>query len=376
MNILFFEPNPSFGGGSEQVCLDLARGLAGRGHRISLLHDHPGTMLPAYAAAGATTQQMTLRPFGWRTFGPSLLRAWRIAQRIRSLGAEAVVASELHYLRLLAIVARNSGVPVLFHLGLAATHGEWSWTAAYRTMRAGIAPSAHTLRTWRERGWPAETLSEIPNGVDTDRFCPAVDKTALRAQLGLPVAATLINHTGRLASAKGTETLLVAFAQLYEDLPNTVLVLVGRSEFAANHWPQRITELGIPSGRVKFVGVRSNPEAFMAAADVVVVPSEWEEPFGLTVIEAMACGVPVITTRVGMLPQLLGSRCDDWVVRPGDSRQLAGAIRRALGDAAIVRGRSLRTRVLENFSANRFCAAYERVLLSLREDSGTIGILP
>ncbi len=365
MNLLFCEPNPSFGGGSEQVCLDLARGLAGRGHRIALAHDHTGTMLPAYAAAGATSHQMELKPFGWRTMVASLRRARRIGELARQLGADAMVASELHYLRLLALASRWSGVPVLFHLGLAATHREWTWVQAYRTIRAGVAPSAHTLKSWRDSGWPAETLTEIPNGVDTHRFRPVADKAALRTQLGLPVNATLINHTGRLSSAKGTGTLIEAFARLQAALPDAALVLVGKDEAAADQWPRRVTELGIPAERVKFLGARSNPEAFMAAADLIVAPSEREESFGLTVVEGMACGVPVITSEIGMLPKLLGPGQADRVVRPGDVAGLARAIEQALKQPVAGEGAALRARVLENFSLDRACAGYEQVLLRI-----------
>lgn len=363
MNLLFCEPNPLFGGGSEQVCLDLARGLAARGHRISLLHDHAGTMLPAYEAAGVTRHQMELRPFGWRTFGSSLLRARRIGRLARSLGAEVIVASEVHYLRLLALASRMSGTPVLFHLGLAATHRDWSWVRAYRTICAGVAPSAHTLKSWRDSGWPAETLTEIPNGVDTNRFCPAPDKTALRAKLGLPVQAILINHTGRLTTEKGTGTLLEAFARLQEELPTSVLVLVGKDELPGDRWPRRAAALGIPAERVRFLGVRPDPEVFMAAADVVVVPSECEESFGLTVVEAMACDVQVITTEVGMLPQLLGPGQAECVVRPGDAPELARAIRHAVSAPGL--SRNLRARVLEHFNTERFCSSYEQVLQRL-----------
>jgi len=373
MKLLFCEPNPSFGGGSEQVCLDLARGLARRGHRISLLHDQAGTMLAAYEAAGATRRQMELRPFGWRTLGSSLLRAWRVGRAASSLGAEVIVASEVHYLRLLALASVMSGIPVLFHLGLAATHCEWSWASAYRTIRAGVAPSAHTLESWRDSGWPATTLSEIPNGVDTARFCPAPDKAALRARLGLPVNATLINHTGRLTPEKGTGTLIEAFARIKDQLPNSFLVMVGNDGVPGDRWPRRAAELGIPAERVKFLGARPDPEAFMAAADVVVAPSECEESFGLTVVEAMACGVPVITTEVGMLPQLLGPGQADRVVRSGDGPGLAQAIHRAVS-AAPERSRALRARVLEHFSTDKSCDAYERVLLQLRRPQPAGGV--
>ncbi len=366
MTLLFCEPNPAYGGGSEQVCLDLARGLAARGHRIALVHDHAGTMLPAYEAAGAVRHQMPLRPFGWRTLVASFGRAWRIGQLARTLGAEAIVASEVHYLRLLALASRMSGIPVLFHLGLAATHREWSWARAYRTIRAGIAPSAHTLKSWRDSGWPAETLTEIPNGVDTNRFRPVADKGALRTQLGLPVKATLINHTGRLSQAKGTGTLIEAFARLQTTLPDSVLVLVGKDEAAADQWPRRVAELGIPAERVKFLGARPNPEAFMAAADLVVAASECEESFGLTVVEGMACGVPVITSTIGILPRLLGPGQGDRVVRPGDVPGLAKAIELTLQQPVAGEGPALRARVLEHFSAEKTCGAYEQVLLRWR----------
>lgn len=365
MNLLFCEPNPSFGGGSEQVCLDLARWLAARGHGIKLVHDTAGSMLPAYTAFGAQTQQMELRPFGWRTLGASLRRARRIGRVARAAESNVIVCSELHYLRLLALASWLSGIPVLFHLGLPATHREWSWLRAYQTVRAGVAPSAHTLKTWRDSGWPAGTLTEIPNGVDASRFRPVADKAALRTQLGLPVNATLINHTARLSPRKGTETLIAAFARLQTALPESVLMLVGKDELPAGHWDRRVAELGIPPARVKFLGARPNPEAFMAAADLVVAASEWEEPFGLTLIEAMACGVPVITSEIGMLPQLLGPGQADRVVRPGDVAGLARAIEQALKQPVAGEGAALRARVLENFSLDRACAGYEKVLLRI-----------
>lgn len=366
MTLLFCEPNPSFGGGSEQVCLDLARGLAARGHRIALLHDHAGTMLSAYEAAGATRHQMELRPFGWRTLGTSLRRARHIGQVARTLGAEVIVASEVHYLRLLALASWLSGIPVLFHLGLAATHREWSWVRAYRTIRAGVAPSAHTLKSWRDAGWPAESLTEVANGVDTRRFCPAADKHALRAQLGLPVNATLINHTGRLSAAKGTGTLVAAFARLKDELPDSVLVLVGNAGEPVDHWVRRAAELGLPAARVMWLGARPNPEAFMAAADLVVAPSEVEESFGLTVVEGMSCGVPLITTEIGILPRLLGPWQADRVVRPGDVAGLARAIALAVRRPVAGEGPGLRARVLEHFSAEASCAAYEQILMRWR----------
>lgn len=364
MKLLFVEPNPSFGGGSERVCLDLARWLAGRDHAIALLHDADGSMLPAYAAFGTQIRQMPLRPFGWRTLGASLRRARRIGCLARKLGVNVIVSSELHYLRLLALASRFSGVPVVFHLGLPATHREWSWWWAYRTIAAGVAPSAHTLATWRAARWPTETLSQIPNWVDGDRFKPEADRAALRAQLGLPVDALVVGYVGSLIPEKGIETLLTAFASLQAALPDLLLALAGKDNVPGDRWARRAAELGIPPNRTQFLGVRRDPEAIMAAADVVVVPSLCEEAFGLTVVEAMACGVPVITSLVGMFAQILGPAHQDLLTRTGDAADLARGLRVVLMDraAATARGLALRTRALQVFGTDRTCAAYQEIL--------------
>lgn len=364
MKLLFVEPNPSYGGGSERVCLDLARWLAGRGHAIALLHDADGSMLPAYAAFGTQTRQMPLRPFGWRTLGASLRRARRIGCLARKLGVNVIVSSELHYLRLLALASRFSGVPVVFHLGLPATHREWSWRRAYRTVAAGVAPSAHTLATWRTARWPAETLSEIPNWVDGERFQPAADRAALRTELGLPVTARLIGYVGSLIPEKGIEPLLGAFARLQASLPDSVLVLAGKDNVPGDRWPRRAAELGLALDRVRFLGVRRDPEAILAAADVAVAPSLCEEAFGLTVVEAMACGVPVVTSSVGMFAQLLGPGQQELMTRTGDIADLARGLHAVLADpaAAQARGQALRVRALQVFGSAPACAAYEEIL--------------
>ena len=364
MKLLFVEPNPSFGGGSERVCLELARWLAGRGHAIALLHDADGSMLPAYAAFGTQTRQMALRPFGWRTLGASLRRARRIGCMARKQGVNVIVSSELHYLRLLALASRFSGVPVVFHLGLPATHDEWSWRWAYRTVAAGVAPSAHTLATWRTARWPAETLSEIPNWVDGERFKPVADQAALRAHLGLPVDARIISYVGSLIPEKGIEPLLAAFAILQESLPDTILVLAGKDNVPGDRWARRAAELGIPPDRAHFLGARRDPEAVMAAADVAVAPSLCDEAFGLTVVESMACGVPVVTSSVGIFTQILGPAHQDLVTRTGDAADLARGLRVVLEDraAARTRGQALRARALQMFDADPACAAYEAIL--------------
>src|SRR5436309_2922870 len=113
MKIGIFEPDPSFGGGSERVVLDVSRHLATRGHKVFLLHDSAGTMLPEYDNFIAERWWMQLRAFGWRTFGQSLLRARRIAKCWLNWRVDLVFSSDIHYLRLLGLAGYLARLPVI-----------------------------------------------------------------------------------------------------------------------------------------------------------------------------------------------------------------------------------------------------------------------
>ena len=348
--LFIVEPNPAFGGGSERVCLDLARWLADRGHQIRLLHDLPGSMLPAYAEYGTQFHRLPLRPFGWRTLASSLRRANAIAQLLKKQRATGVLCSELHYIRLLALASRLSQVPVIFHLGLPATHAEWSWRSAYRNIAAGVSPSQHSLETWKNAQWPHDRLHMIPNWVDTN--------------IGLSPYNTIITYVGTLAYEKGVDVLLQAFAQLRTQIPRLQLVFAGKDPLPPDHWANRASSLGIPPESVVMLGIQPNPEKVFAAADLAVIPSICEETFGLTLIEAMACATPVVTSTITSFTTILGPNFAHLRSPTNDPNALAQTLKRQLSNPGSLRelGPSLRGHILKHFSPAVACSAYEALL--------------
>jgi glycosyltransferase involved in cell wall biosynthesis len=132
------------------------------------------------------------------------------------------------------------------------------------------------------------------SGVDTARFTPnSHTKTDVRQQLGIPAAAIIFLFIGRLNKDKGVLDLAHAFKQLNISMAH--LVCVGQDE--QNMQVNMMNILGINSSNVHFVAHTNMPEAYMAAADVLCLPS-YREGFGMVIIEAAAVGIPAIASRI------------------------------------------------------------------------------
>lgn len=176
-----------------------------------------------------------------------------------------------------------------------------------------------------------ERISVIPAGFDPLEFGP-VDKTLARKKLGLPLAERLILQLGRMVPRKGVETVIRGLAHLHgkHQIAARLIVVGGESE-----WPdpaltpeigrlQGIAEqIGIDD-RVTFVGRRRRDllKYYYSAADVFVsVP--WYEPFGMTPVEAMACGTPVIGAQVGGIKYTVKEGETGYLVPPRDPERLA-----------------------------------------------------
>ncbi len=149
---------------------------------------------------------------------------------------------------------------------------------------------------------PATQIEVIPLGVDPERFSPGIRADA-RARLGMPVEERVILAVGRVEPLKGLDILTRGFAQLTE-LQGVRLVIVGGDESARPEFDRLesiAAEVGVLDA-VTFTGAVDHhllPD-YYRAADVVVMPS-FAESFGLVAVEAMACGVPVVASRVGGL---------------------------------------------------------------------------
>jgi glycosyltransferase involved in cell wall biosynthesis len=177
-----------------------------------------------------------------------------------------------------------------------------------------------------------DRLRVVVNGVDVNAFHPRTP-AARDAQLH-------VMFVGRVIPEKGPDVLIDALARMQRT--DIRLTLVGSKGFSPSAplsaYERKLRQMAAPLGdRVHFVAsiVRQRLPELIRNADVLVVPSRWPEPSGLTVLEGMASGIPVIASSIGGIPQLMGSA--GIAVRPDSPEELAEAIRALADDESLRR---------------------------------------
>jgi len=203
---------------------------------------------------------------------------------------------------------------------------------AERLVAASVAERAYLVR---HAGADPERIAVVPCGVDTELFSPG-DAASARAALQLP-GDPLILYVGRLAPIKGLETLLDAIAlSARRGRPVRLLVVGGDADEPRDGHEAglraRITSLGI-GDLVSFAGPQRQESlrTHYVAADVTVLPSHYES-FGMVALEAMACGSPVVASRVGGLTTTVRDGVTGFLVPEGDVSALADRLETLLGD--------------------------------------------
>ena len=207
------------------------------------------------------------------------------------------------------------GIPLIYNVHLPQTSGPTLCIENIGLTGADLViVNSHAVRNELEtRHLKIRSLKVVPNGVDITSFCPAP---------GWPSDDGYILFVGRLVPQKGVDLLLRAFGVLLHRCPETHLVIVGDGE--QELYLRRVARwLGI-FHRVKFVNWQSGEKLvdYYKRAQVVVAPSYYE-PFGIVALEAMACGRPVIASRVGGLEEFIEDGVQGYLVPVGDYLQLA-----------------------------------------------------
>lgn len=252
------------------------------------------------------------------------------------------------------LAARLAGEPA----NLDGRSGELLEAASVRAADRITSPSAalahEVTRRWR---LAPDRVEVVPNPVDSDLFVPG--------ERAPDPACILV--AGRVERMKGQDVLIEALPAIRRAVPSAHVRLVGADGGASAAVAQRSRELGVESA-VSFEGAVAREElpAVYASAAVCVVPSRFEA-FGYTCVEAMACGRPVVASRVGGLAEIVEHEREGLLVAPEDPAALAAAVIRLLGDPALGRrlGAAARSGVLERFGAPavavRSAAAYAEI---------------
>lgn len=267
------------------------------------------------------------------------------------------------------LVARVLGLPVVYTVHLPPyyyTAGVKRWAYRYmerllsRWFTDRIIYVSH--RVCQEaiglRVAPQDRSTVIENGIDLRPYNQVVDRKTVREALGTPEDSTVFCFVGRFTEQKGVDVLLRAVARLRDQHTAFRVWLVGDGPLRAQLEQHALKE-GLAS-YVQFLGFRDDVPTLLGASDVFVLPSRYEA-LPLSVLEAMAAGLPCIVTDVGDNAELVEDGITGIVVPPENSDALAAALERLLADPEI------RSRIGE--SARRKAQQYsiERVAARIME---------
>lgn len=220
---------------------------------------------------------------------------------------------------------------------------------------------------WKASGIPSEKVHLIPNSVDTSRFFPVdgTQKRFLREKLGLPPDAIIVIYTGRLVSYKGLPLLLKVWNEIRRDVDQTLLILAGTGGLDIHNCEDELREYTKAHGmedHVKFTGAVQNVWEYLQASDLFVFPTE-NDAFPSSLVEAMACGLPVIATPVGAIESIVVDGETGVLIEPSNFEQLFQALHVLLTDraAAARMGGAASQAVQRHYSAKIIIEKYEEL---------------
>jgi glycosyltransferase involved in cell wall biosynthesis len=330
MRILALEREPSLRrGGQERSFFDICRGLAAAGHEIELLYTEPGDLLDAYRRFCRRVDRVAAYTVDRARTVSAAGRFVLDALQIGRGAPDVIYANQYLDSPFARVLAARFNRPFVCHLRLPPPDelcGQYRW--GMRGAARLIAISNQTRDDYAARGFRADRIDVVYNGIDPEAWRPRRSREDVRRSLGIDPEALLIVYAGRLHPGKGIETLIDAVASLTAPVR---LIVAGR-ERPDGSGRDYEAELRAHAGRrrlegiCQFVGHVDAPADLYGAADVTVLPSLVAEAFGRVIIESMACGTPAIGSRTGGVPEVLTGEFSRYLFDKGDSSALASRL--------------------------------------------------
>jgi glycosyltransferase involved in cell wall biosynthesis len=351
---------PSFGvGGAEQMAGHLMTGL-------SDMLEVSGVSL--FAATNSSIEQklhqrnVRLWHLGKRPgFDPRMYA--RLDQVLREVRPD-VVHTHMSVLRYVLPAAIRRGVPAVVHtLHSLAQHetdafGRLLNRLAFRRRVLAVSISQEVAVSFRQH-YGMESRAIVPNGIPVDKYCrDHYDRERWRRQEGFDPDAVLFTSVGRLEDVKNPLLVVRAFATLSD--PRAHLVMLGAG-YLRDPILAYVRSQGLED-QVHLLGKRNEVAECLAASDAFVLGSNWEgNP--LSVMEAMAAGLPVISTAVGGVPELVEAGRSGILVPPADAAALAEAMACLIANPGERRemGKAAYSRAVTAFGLEQMAAGYVRV---------------
>ena len=354
-------------GGAEALVASFARAAAARGDEphVAFLKRIAGNPFEEEIRAGGVPLSfLDARNLRDRA-------AWRRLLALLEGGGFDVLHAHLAYASLWgAHAGARSGVPVVatLHVEPEAV-SPWSRErirrrllvhALRRHAAAVLAVSEAVREAWSRRGLPRALIEVLPNGVDVEGLAAPRpgSRHRLRAELGVGEGEPLALVVAALRPGKGLETLVAALARLAASGRALRCVVAGDGALRTS-LERDSAARGAP---VRWLGLRRDVPDLLAAADLFVLPSE-RDALPTVLLEAMAAGLPVLTTPVGGIPEIVADGETGVLVPAGDPEELAAALGRLAGDEGLRRrlGAAGQRRVRERFSLETWMERLETV---------------
>ncbi|MGI0483916.1 glycosyltransferase family 4 protein [Pantanalinema rosaneae CENA516] len=384
MHIMALEDAPtSLRGGQELNLFEICHGLAQRGHQISLIYSKNGNLLDRYQQFCQHTIKIDRYGFDRRKlvdvvgFLPSLAKIPTLPTQSNTV----IFSNSCHPAFFSYLLSRYHQHPFICYIQTPSFSFNRQKLLGLQGAKRFITVSNQMKHYWSDLGYPPQTIDVVHNGTNLSQFQPTDNLATARAAYNLPESSRVISYVGRLDPEKGVETLIKAFSQLPPTIEPVKLLIAGKSVMGTNlkspdgssegqdyqsRLEQLVNDLGLPD-RVTFLGHVSDPRSLYQISDVTVVPSLWAEPFGRVVIEAMACGTPVVASHTGGIPEILTGEFRDYLVAPGNEPDLAKTLAQVLNWRATKPdlGQRCRDHVLQQFSLEKMVDGIEKVLVKV-----------
>ncbi|ROR03437.1 glycosyltransferase family 4 protein [Desulfosoma caldarium] len=314
--------------------------------------------------------------------------ARELADFIRDVEPELVHVHNMHYFspehaRALGEICRRRSIPLLLTAHNVWEDLLWQKMLAYREQWDGIiAVSNYIKRELIRAGYPAARIDVVYHGIDTEKFRPGDGERPPEL-----IGRRVIFHPARMSLAKGSDVVVRAGALIRKEFPDVILVLTGTEKTV--DWGsyqqgevEAVRRLIRDLDMEEHVYIRFLPwhemPAMYRAADIVVYPSRFDEPFGLVMLEAMATARPVVVSRAGGMPEVVQDGVSGLVVPMGDHEALAEAVLSLLRDPALAKSLGERGRheveraFTKELMVARTLSLYRRVL-DWRPMRGVVG---
>lgn len=316
-------------GGLERVQLRIFEGLHARGHRTALVYERDGSLSPAWEACTTSRRRTESARLELRRPVRAARAAAALTRALLTDRPDVVYLHHYRHLHGLLPALRARPTPVVLHLHSAAPTG--LGPIGRRAVRAPdrvLAVSAHAAAAWRPF---RPDIAAVLNGLDLGHFRPPTPerRRAAREALRLDPDCFAVGFAGRLSPEKGVTSLLDAWQKAGWPPGRAQLLIAGAGEGRFEEALRR----GVPDD-VRFLGFVPDTRDLYDAVDAAVVPSTWPDPCPAAVIEALACGIPVVASRIGGIPELLPPGGGDWLVTPDRPDELADALRDLADDVS------------------------------------------